>query len=192
MLAVCIIGSPHSHGSTGIIVDSLIRGLKENNFIVKRYCLGDSNINYCLGCKQCYETGECWQDDDVKLILTDILNAEVVIIGTPSYWGNITGQLKVLFDRSTPYGDTNNNRKVIPEKKIYGVSISVRAGTTDRENIKIHDEIEHYFGHLGIQLVGKISIRETETVDNLITRHQNKINEAYVLGKKLYRVIKHD
>lgn len=188
--AVCIIGSPHSYGSTGIIIDSLVRGLKENDFTIKRYCLGESNINYCLGCKQCYINGECCQNDDVKSIVSDMLNADLVVIGTPSYWGNVTGQLKVFFDRSTPYGDTNRNRKLIHTQKIYGVSISVRAGSTDRENIKIHDEITHYFGHLGIDVIERISLRETDTVDDLLLKHQDKIEEAYLVGKKIKELIR--
>ena len=50
--------------------------------------------------------------------------------------------------------------------------------------MKIHEEIAHYFGHLGIDVIERISLRETDTVDDLLLKHQDKIEEAYLVGKR--------
>lgn len=189
MQAVCIIGSPKNNGSTSYVVDKLIEGMKENNIEVKRYCLGDMNINFCCGCKKCYEKGgKCVQKDDMDLIMKDVIESDIVVIASPSYWGDITGQLKVFFDRNTPYGDTNENRRVIPSDK-KGIAIAIRAGKTDRENIHILESIEHYFGHLGIIPISRLSIKETDTLEDLLRNHKKEIDEAYEIGKNIKNLI---
>jgi len=161
MKAVCIVGSSRSNGSTAYIVDQVIKGMKEQGIETKKHCLGDLNISYCCGSKKCYETGKCIKEDGVQKIVNDIIESDVVVIASPSYWGDITGQLKVFFDRCTPYCDTNEKREtIIPGNKV-GISIAVRAGKTDRENIHILESIEHYFGHLGIEPAERLSVRET-------------------------------
>ena len=72
MKAICIIGSPRSHGSSGIIIDKMIEGMKEVGIDSSRYCLGNMNINYCFGCKKCYQDGGlCVQKDDMDMIMKD-------------------------------------------------------------------------------------------------------------------------
>ena len=185
MKAICIIGSPRTKGSTAHIVDKVIEGMTETGIEVTRHCLGERNINYCAGCKECYgEGGKCVFADDVQLIMKDLIDSDIVLIASPSYWGDITGQLKVFFDRNTPYCDTNENRQIIPSGK-KGISIAVRAGKTDRENIHILDSIEHYFGHLGIEPIERFAIRETDTLKDLLEKHQSELNEAYDMGKRI-------
>ena len=56
-------------------------------------------------------------------------DADFVVIAAPSYWAEVPGQLKVFFDRSTPYGDTNPSRRLWRKKPAKGIAIAVRAGS---------------------------------------------------------------
>ncbi len=188
MKALCIIGSPNNNGSTAYIVDKIIEGMKECGIDSRRYCLGKQKINYCLGCKKCYKEGICVQKDDMDEIIENYKSSDIIIIGTPDYWGDVTGQLKVFFDRCTPYANTNNNR-INMKKKRYGISISVREGKTERENIVILNSIEHYFGHMEILPIGSISVTQTSTIDDLKKNHQKEIQDAYELGKNIIKLI---
>ena len=96
MKAVCVIGSPRENGSTAYLVDTFIKGLSRKDFEVVRYCIGDMDIQYCKGCKACYIDGKCIQNDDVEQMVINILTADLVLIVTPSYWGDVTGQLKTF------------------------------------------------------------------------------------------------
>lgn len=188
MRALCIIGSPKNNGSTAYIVDQIIEGMEECGIETKRYCLGQQKINYCFGCKKCYENGKCVQHDDMDIIIEDLKEADIVVIGTPDYWGDVTGQLKVFFDRNTPYANTNDNR-ISMQKKRYGISISIREGKTERENISIINSIEHYFGHMEIVPIGRITVTQTSMLDDLITNHQKEIQDAYELGKNVINLM---
>lgn len=183
MKAVCIVGSARCNGSTDYLIDTIINGMAENKIKTKKYCISELNIKYCLGCKKCYENGKCVQNDDVCKIVCDILSSDYVVIAAPSYWAGVPGKLKVFFDRNTPFGDTNPNRILKAKKKIKGIAIAVRAGTRQAENDLILNSIEHYFGHLGIETVKKFSVLQTDTLEDLLTNHQDIINEIYETGK---------
>ena len=188
MKALCIIGSPRNNGSTAYLVDQVIKGMQEKGIEIARYCLGSCKINYCLGCKECYVAGKCVQCDDMNKIIDDFKESDIIVIGTPDYWGDITGQLKVFFDRNTPYANTNDNR--IPmKKKRYGIAISVREGKTERENLVILDSLEHYFGHMEIEPVGRLSVTQTSTLQDLLMKHQSEIAKAYELGNNMLEMI---
>lgn len=184
MKVTCIVGSARNNGSSAYLADKFIQGL-EGRAEVKKYCVGDLNIGYCKGCKQCYITGECVQSDDVRKVVEDMLSSDCVFMVAPSYWAGVPGQLKTLFDRTTPYGDTNPNRILKASKPIKGVAVAVRAGTREAENTLILDSIEHYFGHLGIETVKRISILRTDSLPDLLENHAEQIDEIYLLGKSI-------
>ncbi len=181
----CIVGSARANGSTAYLIDTFIKGLSEGCADVKKYCIGDADIKYCLGCKKCYIDGECVQSDDVKQIVSDIVSSDWVVIAAPSYWADVPGQLKTFFDRNTPYGDTNPKRILKAEKPVKGIAIAVRAGVREQENELILNSIQHYYGHLGIETVRRISICETDSLDDLIKKHPEKVNEMLELGRQL-------
>ena len=185
MKATCIVGSARSDGSTSYLIDALISGMQEAGVETRKYCIGEADIKYCLGCKKCYTDGKCVHIDDVLQIVSDLLSSDYAAIAAPSYWADVPGQLKTFFDRNTPYGDTNPNRIIKAEKPIKGIAIAVRAGTRLEENRLILNSIQHYFGHLGIETVKRISICETDSLEDLKQNHQAEINALYEYGKRL-------
>lgn len=181
----CIVGSARENGSTAYLVDTLIKGMSEGCVEIKKYCIGSMDIKYCRGCKLCYTNGECVQNDDVRRIVEDILSSDYVVIASPAYWADVPGQLKTFFDRNTPYGDTNPNRVLKAEKAIKGIAIAVRAGIREQENEIILNAIQHYYGHLGIETVKRISVCETDTLEDLLDKHQDIIEQLLILGRQI-------
>ena len=52
---------------------------------------------------KCRSTGTCvLPHDDAHAFADDIRGCSGIIAGTPVYWGNMSGQLKLLFDRIVP------------------------------------------------------------------------------------------
>ena len=66
--------------------------------------LADKNIHYCLGCISCINNLEeyCVIDDDMREILEKMVNADVIVMATPVYFFTMSGQMKMLIDRTTP------------------------------------------------------------------------------------------
>jgi len=117
-------------------------------------CLGDVFLKFCKGCKSCYDTCKCIQEDDMESIINKIDSADIIIIAAPSYWADIPGQFKVFIDRCTVYSDTNpnpNHRELKGGKKCY--AIALRTGGRPMECEHIIETVSHWCGHMKIKLV---------------------------------------
>lgn len=182
MKAICIVGSPKSNGTTAAVVDKIIEGMETSKIEIKKYVLGEMNINYCKGCMKCYKTKKCIQIDDMNIIITDLIDADIVLVASPSYWGDVTGQLKVFFDRSTPLSDTNGET-IVPKGKI-GISVAVRTGSRVEENMNLVHAIEHYYGHLGIKPVRRFTVERVEVKEDFLQKKE-KVKEAFELGENI-------
>lgn len=185
MKVTCINGSARNNGSCAYLIDCFVKGIATDDNEIVKYCVGDADLHFCKGCKKCYIDGRCVQSDDVQRIVGDVLSSDVVVIAAPSYWAGVPAQLKTLFDRTTPYGDTNPNRILYARKPIKGIAIAVRAGIREQENELILNAIEHYYGHLGIETVKRISITQTDKLDDLLSGHGEQIEQIVELGKTL-------
>lgn len=184
MKAVCIIGSPRKNGSSALIIDKMIEGMNQIGVESKRHYLSEYSIEYCMGCKNCYKEGEvCVIKDDMDIIMSDIKTADIVVVGSPDYWGDITGQLKVFIDRNLPYCDTNDNREVIGDGK-KGIAIAVRAGTRKEESMDIINSINHYYGHLGIIPMGEFTVERVDTLEDLLDKEDILAN-AFEFGRTI-------
>lgn len=187
MKAVCILGSPKAKGSTASISAEIIRALHAHGIQTQLYHLSGLNIAYCCGCKSCDITGKCVQTDDVQKIVEDIFDSQLVIVASPSYWGDITGQLKVFIDRCTPYCNTNSNRLPI-SSTARGVAVAVRAGGNKQENLNLVHTIEHFLGHLDIPLLSHFTVEGIASEHDLLQRPETLV-DAYNFGEKLCQLI---
>lgn len=62
--------------------------------------LYDLKISPCRACMQCREGGACiLPQDDAHLLAEKINRADLLIIGSPTHWGNMSSALKTMFDR---------------------------------------------------------------------------------------------
>ncbi len=63
----------------------------------------DKHIEYCKGCFVCKRNGGiCVYDDDMKLILDEILESDLLIFSFPLYSYGMPAPLKALIDRTMP------------------------------------------------------------------------------------------
>ena len=183
MKAICIIGSPREEGSTSLLVDKIIEGMQTAEVEAKRFVLGQLNINYCRGCQQCEQTCRCVQRDDMDTLLSELIDADIVLLASPSYWGDVTGQMKVFIDRSLPLCNAKTGRTPVPAGKV-GVAVAVRAGSSVGENQHILDTFEHYFGHLGIELRASLTAEKVDHPADLAGK-PHLLEQAVSLGKTI-------
>ena len=63
----------------------------------------DANIGYCRGCFTCKRNGgECVLRDDMRGILNEILDSDLLVFSFPLYCYGMPAPLKALFDRTMP------------------------------------------------------------------------------------------
>ncbi|ACV25156.1 flavodoxin family protein [Methanocaldococcus fervens] len=100
MKVIGISGSPRPEGNTTLLVREALNAVAEEGIETEFISLADKELNPCIGCNVCVETGSCQIVDDVDEILEKMKEADGIIIGSPVYFGGVTAQLKMLMDRS--------------------------------------------------------------------------------------------
>ncbi len=148
--------SPKSCGATQEILLTM-QGALPAQVESELVCLGDADIQYCLGCKKCYETGQCVRKDGMAELLGKLDAADAFFIAAPSYWADVPAQFKAFIDRCTPFSDTNphpGHWTLGTGKRCY--AIALRTGSSSGECQHIIDTIAHWCGHMGVEMAGSM------------------------------------
>ncbi len=64
--------------------------------------LKDKNIKPCNACGGCYKTHKCVVKDDMQEIGRKLEKADAIVLGSPTYFANVTGIMKNFIDRCFP------------------------------------------------------------------------------------------
>lgn len=95
-----ISGSPKK-GATDYVVQEALRYAQEKFDVETEYfpAMG-KKLNFCIHCDYCIrEKKGCIHNDDMQEVYEKLKWADALIIGTPVYQGNVSGQVKVIMDR---------------------------------------------------------------------------------------------
>lgn len=98
---VILNGSPRANGNTAALLEAFAEGAVDAGNSVLPFFLQRLKIASCLGC---YGGGKdpaspCVQKDDMDEIYPAYKKADYVVLASPLYFWNISGQLKCAFDR---------------------------------------------------------------------------------------------
>jgi len=101
MMNILIInGSPRKKGLISQMLGIMQEEAVKRGNQVQTVCTNDLSIKPCIGCMACRSKNMCvLGEDDSQRVLKLMQEADAIIMGAPCYWGNIPGQMKLLFDR---------------------------------------------------------------------------------------------
>lgn len=174
---VIISSSLRTNSSSKALALKVKEGIEVNNNEVKFIDLKDFNLKLCIGCLACQTSGKCVIDDDVKKILDDVSNADILVFASPIYYYSITGQLKTLLDRLNPLYVRDNKFKEVyfittcADEEIGAIQKPI---TTIEGWIECFDDVKfvNTFAGLGVN-----SFKDLENTDYL--------EKAYEFGKAI-------
>ncbi|SMO37107.1 Multimeric flavodoxin WrbA [Balnearium lithotrophicum] len=93
------INGSHRKGSTLLLIEEAFKELE--GFETEIISLSDYVLEYCKICNACKRNGGiCIVKDGYEEIAQKMKEADAIIVGSPVYFGSVTGMLKTLFDRS--------------------------------------------------------------------------------------------
>lgn len=95
-----IYGSPRKDGNTDLMLNAFLDGAAGGGAEIERLYVRDLAMSGCLECGQCDETGVCAVKDDMDSVYPMLEKAESIVVATPIFFYGVTGQLKLLIDRS--------------------------------------------------------------------------------------------
>ena len=101
VLAIC--GSPRK-GNTEAMLKRVLDGAKSKGAIIELVLLRDRKIEQCEGCDTCWGTGKgCRVMDEMQPLYGKMFAADAIVFGSPNYFSNYSGLMKVFVDRLNPY-----------------------------------------------------------------------------------------
>jgi multimeric flavodoxin WrbA len=105
-------GSARKDGNTAILIRKVFDELEAEGIETKLINLGAQSVNGCLACMKCFENkdGHCVQvKDPLNDWVDEMAAADGIILGSPVYFANISGQIKCFMDRAWMVARANDS-----------------------------------------------------------------------------------
>lgn len=152
MKIVAVNGSARKGGNTALLIEAAFGPLREAGHDCELYELAKTDIRGCTACGKCREKGDgrCHgRKDDGNDVIDAVLAADALLLGSPTYFADITPELKALIDRAgyVARGVSGGNPLT---RKPGAAIVAVRRGGA----IHAFDSINHFFLISGMLVVG--------------------------------------
>ena len=124
MKVIAVNGSPRKTWNTATLLQKALDGAKSIGAQTEFIHLYDLDFKGCTSCFTCKEkdtghAGHCAMKDDLTNVLEQILGCDVLLLGSPIYFGNITGEMHSFLERllfSTLSYNSGGHRSVFQGK----------------------------------------------------------------------------
>jgi multimeric flavodoxin WrbA len=141
MKVVAFSGSARKDGNTAILINNVLQELEKEGIGTELIQLAGKKIRGCLACMKCFENKDqrCVNKDDVlNECLEKMLEADGIILGSPTYFSNVSTEIKALIDRSGLVAIANDY--MFKRKVGAAVVAARRAGS-----VSVFDAINYFF-----------------------------------------------
>lgn len=124
MRVVAILGSPRKNGNSSSLAQIILDKVVDQGANPEVYSLNSLNFKGCQGCSACKGKSEkCVVNDDLAMVLQSVIDCDLLILATPVYWGDISGQMKLFVDRTysflkPDFKDREDKHRLPPGKKL--------------------------------------------------------------------------
>lgn len=178
--ALIVNGSPRKNGNCHYLINSLIRGIGENNGTYDLINLRELKISPCDACESC--TGNkskgCIKRDDMTDLYIKIEKSDSIVFASPTYWFNVSAQTKLFIDRLYAIYKSGLNEKNIGVILTYGDKDVFSSGGVNA--LRSFQDICNY---VNARLVGIVHASANKAGE--IKNNSAKLEEAYNLGKEI-------
>ena len=123
MKVLAVNGSPRKTWNTATLLNNTLEGAASQGATTELIHLYDLNYKGCISCFACKiiggkSYGKCPVQDDLAEVFKKVEEADALILGSPIYWGRVTGQMAAFLDRLlfqyVEYSDSH--RSYFPKK----------------------------------------------------------------------------
>ena len=104
MKIVTVLGSPRTNGNSATIARRVTETAAKLGAETRTFELNKLSYRGCQGCYACKtKLDHCVLKDDLTEVLAEVQTADAVVLASPVYFGDVTGQYKTWLDRSFSY-----------------------------------------------------------------------------------------
>jgi multimeric flavodoxin WrbA len=141
MKVVAINGSARKNGNTAILINRVFEELQKEGIETKLVQLAGRSISGCVACYGCFKTQNrrcSVKTDMVNRCIADMLDADGVILGSPTYFADATPGIMALVARAGMVAIANGS---MFKRKVGAAVVAVRRGGA----IHAFDSLNHFF-----------------------------------------------
>lgn len=144
MRVLMLNGSPRKDGNTMTALLEMEKVFHAEGVETEIIHVGAMNLQGCMACGGCYETGKCVIKDGVNEINEKFREADGLVVGSPVHYAGAAPSLVACLDRMFYSADFDTTMKV-------GASVCAarRGGTT-----ATYDQLNKFFGISGMVTAG--------------------------------------
>ncbi|EGW40549.1 flavodoxin family protein [Desulfosporosinus sp. OT] len=140
MEVVAFNGSPNEEGNTNFALKTVGQELKQHGIHFEIIQVGNKPICGCPACQKFAEKELCIFHDEVDLWIEKIIKAEGILLGSPTYFGGIAGNMKCFLDRAF-YVLTDKAFSSVMSRKVGAAVVAMaRSG-----GVPVWDNLNNYF-----------------------------------------------
>ncbi|OFW61548.1 MAG: flavodoxin [Actinobacteria bacterium RBG_16_64_13] len=104
MNVIAVNGSPRKDWNTGTLLKSALEGAESVGARTKLVHLYDLTYKGCTSCFSCKRKGNtcdglCAMRDELRDVLAEALESDVLLLGSPVYFGGVTGEMRSFLER---------------------------------------------------------------------------------------------
>lgn len=141
MKVIAFNGSARKDGNTAALINLLFGELQKEGIETELYQLAGKKIRGCMACYKCFQNRNqrCSVTNDVlNECIEKMLEADGIILGSPTYFANVTTEIKALIDRAGLVAKANGE---MFRRKVGAAVVAVRRAGS----IHVFNSINHFF-----------------------------------------------
>ena len=141
MKVIAFNGSARKDGNTAILIRKVFTELEAEGIETEMIQLSGKTIHGCTACRKCFENRDnrCAIDNDfANECIEKMLEADGIILASPTYFADVTAETKALIDRAGYVARANPD--MLKRKVGAAVVAARRAGA-----IHTFDTLNHFF-----------------------------------------------
>ena len=141
MKLVAFNGSPRKDGNTHIMIQHVFEVLETEGINCEEIIVGGQMVRGCTACMKCItDLGQCAiKEDKVNEWIEKMKGADAIIMASPTYFANITSEMKALIDRSGMVNHCGGN--YLTRKVGAPIAVARRGGA-----IQVYNTLMAFFG----------------------------------------------
>jgi multimeric flavodoxin WrbA len=101
MQIIAVLGSPRPQGNSNTLARAFLQAARERGAKTQEFLLNQMDFRGCQACMACKTKSDtCSLEDDLAPLLDALRKADVLVLASPVYFGDLSSQMKAFFDRT--------------------------------------------------------------------------------------------
>jgi multimeric flavodoxin WrbA len=183
MKIVAILGSPRPKSNSTTLARMILEKVGAQGAETREFVLNKLQFKGCQGCETCKaKLDHCVIEDDLTPVLEAVKEADAVIMASPNYFGEVSGQFKSFFDRTYSYVNPDFSSRVKPGKS--AVFVFAQGQSDLKMYTDVYPRYEMWLKHFGFSNTYLLRMNGPRSADS-VSQRPDLISQAEEIARKL-------